>query len=57
LPADGDVLEFTLLLPGWQAAALETAARQRGLTSAQLVRDLIRTFLHHEPSPWITEWA
>jgi hypothetical protein len=55
--ADGDLLEFPLLLLSWQAAALETAARERGLTSAQLVRDLIRTFLHHEPRAWITERA
>jgi hypothetical protein len=44
-----DVAEISLLLPGWQLAALETAARARGLTSAQLVRRLLREFINrHE---------
>ncbi len=44
-----DVAEISLLLPGWQLAALESAARTRGLTSAQLVRRLLRDFIdRHE---------
>lgn len=39
-----DVAEISLLLPGWQLAALESAARERGLTSGQMVRRLIRDF-------------
>src|SRR5438046_642006 len=31
---DGEVVELALLLPTGQATALETAARQRGLTTA-----------------------
>jgi hypothetical protein len=44
-----DVAEISLLLPGWQLAALEDAAEARGLTSAQLVRRLLREFINrHE---------
>src|SRR5262245_62818051 len=41
-----DVAEISLLLPGWQLAALEDAARSRGLTSGQLVRRLLREFIN-----------
>jgi hypothetical protein len=46
--ADGppDVAEISLLLPGWQLAVLEEAARSRGLTSGQLVRRLLRDFIN-----------
>jgi hypothetical protein len=39
-----DVMEITLLLPGWQVEALEAAARDRGLTAGQMVRRLIREY-------------
>lgn len=39
-----EVVEVPLLLPGWQAAALEEAAHARGLTAAQMVRGLIQDF-------------
>jgi hypothetical protein len=46
-----DVAEISLLLPGWQLAALECAAEARGLTSAQLVRRVLRDFINrHEDS-------
>lgn len=35
-----DVVELPLLLPEWQVAALEEAARDRGMTVGQLVRKL-----------------
>src|SRR5262245_11358822 len=38
------VVELPLLLPGWQAAALEEAAHARGQTAAQMVRGLIQDF-------------
>jgi hypothetical protein len=41
---DGDVVELTLLVPGWQASALESAAQGLGLTTAQLVRRLIKDY-------------
>jgi hypothetical protein len=40
-----DVVELSLLLPGWQAGALEKAAQRQGVTTAQLVRSLVRKFL------------
>ena len=46
-----DVAEISLLVPGWQLAALENAAQLRGVTSAQLVRRLLRDFINrHEDS-------
>jgi hypothetical protein len=46
-----DVAEISLLLPGWQLATLESAARERGLTPGQMVRRLIRDFCdRHEES-------
>jgi hypothetical protein len=46
-----DVAEISLLLPGWQLVALESAAQARGITSAQLVRRLLRDFIiRHEDS-------
>jgi hypothetical protein len=39
------VVEVPLLLPGWQAAALEQAARREGRTLAEMARRLIRDFL------------
>jgi hypothetical protein len=42
---DGDVVEVPLLLPGWQVAALETAAHDCGLTAAEMVRRLVREFI------------
>jgi hypothetical protein len=42
---EGDVVEVSLLLPGWQVAALERAAEQLGLTAAAVVRNLIREFI------------
>jgi hypothetical protein len=44
VPLEGDMVELSLLLPGWQAQALETAARDQGLTAAQMLRGLIRQF-------------
>jgi hypothetical protein len=40
-----DVVEIPLLLSGWQASALETAAHNRGLTAAEMVRRVLREFL------------
>jgi hypothetical protein len=43
-PPDGEVVELLLLLPEWQASALEAAARSHGLTVGQMVRRLVRDF-------------
>jgi hypothetical protein len=47
-PAEAGVLELPLLLPQAHFAAVEEAARGRGQTAAQLVRDIIRDFLRRE---------
>jgi len=41
---DGDMVELSLLVPGWQAEALATAADRRGMTAAQVLRGLIHEF-------------
>ncbi len=46
---EGDVVELRLLLPGWQISKLETVAHQRGLTTAAMVRLLLRDFLTVAP--------
>lgn len=38
---DAEIVELALLLPRWQALALENAAHQRGLTAGQMLRKLI----------------
>jgi hypothetical protein len=38
--ADG-MAEISLLLPGWQAAALEQAAMRQGMSAGQFLRRLI----------------
>lgn len=38
---DSEVVELALLLPRWQAEALEDAAYKRGLTAGQMLRKLI----------------
>jgi hypothetical protein len=42
---DNEVVELALLLPRWQAEALEEAAHNRGITAGQLLRKLIGTSL------------
>jgi hypothetical protein len=38
---DQEVVELALLLPRWQAEALEDAARSRGMTTGQMLRRVI----------------
>jgi len=47
-PLDREMMELMFLLPSGQAAVLERAARQRSLTVAQLVRQLIRDYVGHQ---------
>jgi hypothetical protein len=44
-PLNDDVVEISLILPGWQAARLERAAFTQGLTTAQMMRRLLGDFL------------
>jgi hypothetical protein len=46
-----DVVEVPLLLPGWQMSALEQAAYLRGVTAAEMVRELLRTFILDKETP------
>lgn len=39
--SDHEVVELQLLLPRWQAAALEAAAQSRGMTAGQILRRVI----------------
>jgi hypothetical protein len=41
-----DVVEVPLLLPGWQVAALADAAQDRGQTTGEMLRHLLRDFIH-----------
>ena len=43
---DAEVVELALLLPRWQALALENAAHQRGLSAGQMLRKLIGSSLN-----------
>ncbi len=45
-----EIVELAVLLPGWQAEALETAAHDQGMTTAQMLRSLIRDFFLHSAS-------
>jgi hypothetical protein len=46
-PFDGEVSELSVLLSSQQAQALEQAAHDRGLTTAQMLRRLVQDFLSH----------
>jgi hypothetical protein len=43
-----EVVEISLLLPGWQASKLEQVAHYRGLTTAQVVRHVLCHYLERE---------
>jgi hypothetical protein len=47
-PLTGDVVEISLFLPGWQAARLERAASNQGLTAAQMMRRLLGHYLDED---------
>lgn len=47
---DQEVVELHLLLPQWQAAALEAAARRRGMTTGQMLRRVIGELLTAQPA-------
>jgi hypothetical protein len=45
-----DVIELPVLLPEWQVAALEEAARDRGMTVGQLLRKLFADLFPRRPA-------
>lgn len=49
--SDHEVVELQLLLPRWQAAALDAAARARGMTSGQILRRVITDLFAAPPRP------
>lgn len=49
-PIDNEIVEVALLLPRWQAEALEEAAHCRGITTAQMLRKLIAVGLKSLPT-------
>jgi len=48
-PKIDEMAEFTVLLPGWQAQALEQAAHDEGVSAAQFLRRLLSQALLHRP--------
>jgi len=48
-PIDADFIEVALLLPRWQAMALQTAARKRGMSAGQMLRRLIGAAVGSQP--------
>jgi hypothetical protein len=46
---DQEVVEMALLLPRWQADALEDAARSRGMTTGQMLRRVIADLFSVQP--------
>ena len=40
-----EVVEIPLLLPNWQAEALESVAHQQGLTAGEMIRQLLLDYL------------
>jgi hypothetical protein len=47
----GDVVEIPVLLPGWQALALEDVAHHSGLTAGEMLRLLLADFLANRLCP------
>lgn len=47
-PAEPEVAELSLLLPRWQAVALQEEAREQGLSIGQFLRKLISRALPHD---------
>lgn len=48
--AAAEVVELSLLLPRWQVIALESAARQQGITTGQMIRRAIAQMIPDEAS-------
>jgi len=46
---DAEVIELALLLPRWQALALSSVAKQRGMSAAQMLRRMIGAAVGSQP--------
>ena len=43
---DGDVAELSVLVPSWQAAAIEKVAGIKGISAGQLVRSILQQVIN-----------
>lgn len=50
-PVDNEIVELALLVPRWQAEALEEAAHDRGISTGQMLRRMIGNGLKGLTSP------
>jgi len=48
-PLGAEMIEVALLLPRWQAMALQSAAKQRGMTTGQMLRRIIGATVGAQP--------
>jgi hypothetical protein len=51
---DHEVVEVQLLLPRWQALAVEEEARQRGMTTGQMIRRVLGQAFAEPREPALT---
>jgi hypothetical protein len=49
IPVDGEVAELSVLVPTWQAAALERVAGNQGMTSGQFLRRVLQQVISTFP--------
>jgi len=49
MPVDGEVAELSVLVPTWQAAALERVAGNQGMTSGQFLRRILQQIISTFP--------
>jgi len=49
VPLDGEVAELSVLVPSWQAAAIEKAAGIKGISAGQLVRSILQQVISTFP--------
>jgi hypothetical protein len=49
MPLDGEVAELSVLVPTWQANALERVAGNQGMTSGQLLRRILQQVISTFP--------
>ncbi len=49
MDSDNSIVEVSLLLAQWQFAALQMAAKQRGVSTGQLLRRMIATSMGSQP--------
>jgi hypothetical protein len=53
--AQNDIVELSLLLPRWQVLALESVARQNGITAGHMLRRIVAKLLDVAPTDRLLE--